>query len=347
MSSAFLSPIKTGVTSVASAISTLLPTQPFYLAVDPAKYDAITREALERVFEGASSEQKIKAFHIRWDLGKMENPTIEGADWGRDHFWDSIPLAARAAHRAGILGEEGVIVIRYGARVIDKSKAPGASFYSLGEKLGRDPALGQIGYINGMGSSIAHAGRDAASLSDSMASGMNLHCVHLPSQQSGPTGDPLGFVLDTMRHLMTDGGSYTRAPCLVAQQWIDYLDLHPERFFLQLCASEGGSHVNAALRLLRTHRPDLLSRLRIIALAPACFMEPQTEDIGLQIVNLVKKEDGTILPVATHADLVGRSPFVRVIPHTVAGDPHNFTTVDYAAVAKPMVDLFIATGNIY
>jgi hypothetical protein len=136
----------------------------------------------------------------------------------------------------------------------------GAQYFSLGEKLGRDPSTGIIGYVNGMGiTNWGHAGSDVVTFSDMFCEGNNIHCVYHPTHQKSFSGDVTGFWADVLRMQAVNGGCFMKTSYLVAQQWLDFFfeKTNGEKF-LQIGVSEGAVHVNGALKLIQACRPDLL-----------------------------------------------------------------------------------------
>lgn len=335
---------KGGIISIAGAVASTLPKETYYLATNPTQYDnALSLEILKSRFDGLTQEQKNNAYLIRWEMDKMHDPRITGATWGEDHFWDDATKAARALHRVGTFGQQGLMALVYNSRIWGGHAAGHSIYYSLEENLNNEPEKGWIGYVNGMGTALEQAGSDVAKLFSHLAPGKNIHAVYLPTRQNAPTGDTPGFMLDLGRHLAVDGGIITRASCLIVQQWIDFLDGN-NKYFLQTCHSEGASHVNGALRILREARPDLLARLRILSFAPAHFIT-SIEGENLQVINLVKKEDSIINPWGTFANAIGTKPHVIVVPHT-QNHPHDPTSQDFVNAARPYVDKFLQSGNI-
>ena len=318
----------------------------FHLATAPSTPDGISHDRLRAVFDALPPEKQGEAYQRRWELAKKDDATIAGDTWGQDHFWDDHTKVARVLHRMGLLGSAGVVSRRYFTGLV----ASGPQYFSLGEKQGKNPRTGEIGVVNGMGMSLKDAGSDAARFSDLYTNGNDCHCVHLPSNQDRPVGDFAGFVQDAFRMLSVEGGGVTKTALLITEQWIDYLDANSRKNFLQACMSEGTVHVNAALQILRKERPDLLARLRILAFCPAhvILTEESDKERGLQVRNIVKKEDGAINPWGSGSAHIGSDhPEVLTIPHTTGDNPHNFLSADYVAAGKPLVFEFMRSGNLY
>jgi hypothetical protein len=333
------------ISSIAEKIYTtniiFLPkTSPLALSVD----ESIVRSH----FDGLSLPQKDQVYGKIWELTKMLDPTINGANWGQQHVFDHIPRLSAALNRLGFFPGQTQNMMEIPCLPQSFGEGGiGSQYFSLAERAGRDSIRGQIGYVHGMGvPSLEHAGRDAAHFSDRFADGNNLHCIYHATHQAGASGDFIGFAKDVLRLKAVDGGSYTKTSYLIAQQCIDFLDNNPNRNFLQIAHSEGAAHVNAALRLISKSRPDLLNRIRVITFCPAYFILPETYGPGLQVINLFKTEDSTINPWAANMDKVGTSQYIITIRHT-QGHPHNHLTDDYIREGKRYVDEFMRSGNIY
>lgn len=338
---------KRALCSAVAHVAASLPKEKFHLAKGEAL--ELSADRLREIFSGLSEEERNRAFGKFYELKKVEDPRISGPRYGEEHFWEDLELTKKAIHRCGYLGSEGITVVECNTHFLigGESESHHSSYFSLGEKLGKEAETGWIGYINGMGTSIEQTGSHVSRFSDAACHGLNIHCVHLPTRQSTPAVDLGGFLVDAGRHIAVDGGTYSKASCLVAQQWIDYLTENPSKSFMQVCYSEGASHVNAALNILREARPDLLSRLRIITFCPAHVIAPR-EGEPLQVINLVKTEDYAIFPWGTGMEhVVSRKEFVQIVAHGDGQHPHNFLSNDYQTAAKPYIERFLATGKIF
>ena len=192
-----------------------------------------------------------------------------------------------------------------------------------------------------MDGKLADAMRSAELFSDRYTDGKDCHGVYLPANQAGANG----FTVDTSKGISIRQSITSKTALFIVEQWIDYLDDHPDKSFLQICTSEGAFHVNIALEILRKERPDLLARLRILAFCPAQLILTKKSDRerGLQVRNLVKKEDERIN--ACHCD--SAHPEIFTIPHTTGDNPHHFLSADYVAAGKPLVFEFMRSGNLY
>ncbi len=327
-------------------VAQLMPKDTFYLGVSPRETEEHSVQDLRSVFARLDVRQQNSAYLLRWEMARMEDTRIFGDRWGEEHFWEEPQKVAVVLHRLGVLGSEGRTEIAYNLRLLGGHEKAHSFYYSLSEKWGRDPVGGWISYVNGMGTSHSQAGRDAAKFSDLFAKGCNLHCVYLPTRQDSPMGDSTGFTLDALRYLAVLGGGHTRCSCLIAQQWIDYLTQEPEKCFLQTCHSEGATHVNAALRVLRENRPDLIPRLRIITFCAATLIHPLPVE-ELQVINFFKLEDLIPAHIGGGCLEVERpSLHIRAILHTKEA-PHYHLSQDYVVAAKPHFELFMRTGSLF
>lgn len=327
-------------------VECVYPTSTIYLETGPVDLQFRTATALTKLFNQLGVEQKNQVYGKIWELAKMLDPRIHGASWGEEHALEDSERLAKALHKLGLLNINNLHPLKCLPFGVGEGGL-GSQYFSLSEKLGRDPASGQISYVNGMGiPTLEHAGRDVSIFSDRFASSNNIHCVYHPTHQRVPSGDFGGFLADILRMKAVDGGSYTKTSYLIAQQCIDFLDANPGAKFLQIGVSEGGVHVNAALRLIRESRPDLLSRVRVLNFCPAYFILPGGYPEGFQVLNLVKVEDSVVNPWATNTNAIGHSDNIKIVPHT-SGDPHNHLSDDFIAMGKPLLDEFIRSGNLY
>ncbi len=321
-----------------------------YLAtgtLDPL--DQTIKQIAQDCFEKLNEDQKNRVYDKVGELAKMQDPSIGGITWGKDHAQDDPQRLIKALHRLGLLNHNPDLRIKVPCLSFYVGEGGlGSQYFSLGEKLGHDPAIGRISCVNGMGvSSIEHAGKDAVALSNNLAQGFNLHCIYNSTHQKAMI-DPKGFIADVFRMKAVNGGSYTRTSYLIAQQWIDFLTTNPDKYYLHIASSEGSAHTNAALRLIAACAPHLLAKIRIINLCPAYFIVPETYAQGLQVMNFVQKEDKIINPWGTGTDQIYKNlPHVVIVAYTPGNDPHNHTLQVYADATKPYVDKFLESGNLY
>ncbi len=331
--------------AVSSFVESTTQTTTFYLPKGPLDSSLKAEGVVRSHFERLSTTDKNQVHGKVWELAKMEDPRIQGLRWGEEHAFDNIERLAKAMQRLGFLGQDNIHPIPCLSFEVGEGGL-GAQYFSLGEKLGKDPSKGQIGFVNGMGiPTLEHAGKDAADLSKHFVDGCNVHTVYNSTHQRTASGDTNGYVADVIRMKAIDGGSYTKTSYLIAQQWIDFLDANPGRNYLQFSISEGAVHTNAALRLIDTARPDLMPRIRVLALCPGHFILPDTFTVKPQIRNFVKLEDNVILPWAANADKIGTSEHIVIVPHT-GGHPHNGLTEDYQQAARTFIQEFMRSGNI-
>lgn len=330
---------------VSTAAEYCNPTSCTYLATGPVAIHSKTEKVLRDCLDRLKTSQKHQVYGKVWELAKMHNPSIEGADWGEAHAFEDSDRLSKALHRLGFLEPDNLHVINclpfeFGEGGI------GSQYYSLSEKIGKDPTGGFIGYVNGMGSiSLGHAGADASHFSNQFTKGCNLHCIYNSTHQKTSQGDIPGFLADILRLQAVNGGSYTKTSYLIAQQWIDFLDANPGKKFLQVGVSEGAAHVNAALRMTSQARPELISRIRVLNFCPAYFIFP-SDYPGLQVINLVKIEDDVINPWGTNTDMIGYSSSIKIVPHTY-DHPHHHNNHDFSEIAIPYIDNFKESGDLY
>jgi hypothetical protein len=320
-----------------------------YLATAPLTLGhELNQEVIRNCFAKLTDPQKGQVYGKVWELAKMQDPRIKGDKWGQENVFKDDTRLANALQRLGFLNYGKSHAVSMLSSAFGEGGI-GSQYFSLGEKLGRDPQKGQISCVNGMGvPSLGHAGKDAARLSHGLLDGYNVHCVYHATHQKTPNGDLLGFAADVVRMKAIEGGSYSKTSYLIAQQWVDFLTAHTDQYFLQIAHSEGTAHVDAALRLLTDAKLDaLFSRIRVMNFCPAHFLDPSIYSPHLQARNFVKKEDSVINPWGTGATQINaHPPYVVVVPHK--GDhPHNHVSKDYMDAARPCVDAFFRSGNIY
>ncbi|KAJ1559323.1 hypothetical protein HK405_011080 [Cladochytrium tenue] len=300
--------LKTLSSSVIKSVAvSLYGTVPLYLELEPHRplpdLDLeVLRTFLLEAVASLSNSERAALYHKVWELAKMQDPRIHGPRWGELHALDDLPrlytALCRLGHTTADAGSAGgggdrlhrveVLPFQFGEGGI------GAQYYSLGERLGRDPEVGRIGwaiyslfwgptlsaplgplwcmrglitpsssssscihsFINGMGvPTLEHAGRDAVVLSDRFFGGTNLHAVYNPTHQAHADGSLTGFARDALRMKAVEGGATSKQAYLLAQLWLDYLHAHPRAKFLQVAHSEGAVHLHGALRLLARAGP--------------------------------------------------------------------------------------------
>lgn len=326
----------------------VIETDTIYLATGPVDYTSQEKvgSVLKNLLGQLSLQQKGTVYGKVWELAKMKDPRIQGEKWGEENAYQDEKRLAQALHRLGFFGVRHLYPLKCLSFEFGEG-GMGSQYFSLGEKLGKDPQTGQIGCVNGMGMpTLEHAGRDASVFSDKFADGNNIHCVYLSTHQKSSGGDIMGFVQDVSRMLAVNGGSYTKTSYLIVQQWIDFLDENPTQKYLQVGVSEGAAHVNAAVRLLKQTRSDLLGRIRIMNFCPAYFILPEEYSSELQAMNFIKKEDSVVNPWGTNTHQIGSSDHIAIVPHT-QDHPHHHLNDDFVKVAKPYVFEFMKSGNLY
>ncbi|MES2121949.1 MAG: hypothetical protein V4492_04120 [Chlamydiota bacterium] len=334
-------------------IAEILPQRTFFLATQGGFPETRSSDELREVFDRLLPEQRMEALHLRFELAQREDPSVYGDEWPEEHFWDDTRKATQVMHRMGLLGNESLVEISYNLEITHQitltatPARPESFHYSMGHKLGKDPEGGWISYVNGLGNSTQHAGTDANIMSDALADGHNIHGIYLPTQQVSMLGDQVGFHLDFIRYMLVDSGGRTRTSCMIAQQWIDYLDENPGKNFLQTCHSEGAAHVDAALQIIRDTRADIIERLNVLAFCPARFIFPK-EGEPLKVMNLLKLLDPVPTGWATGKEQIHQEcPHIQIVAHEDDGVPHCHTTPDYFNAGKPYFDRFISTGSMF
>lgn len=339
--------------NVFTYLTNYLPQKTFYLATSSDPVQTHSPESLKEIFDRLLPEQKTEAYHLHFELAQRENSRTATVQGSPERFWDEPQKAARVMHRMGLLGSEGCVEIRYNLEItLHLAPSPGpikptSFYYSLSDKMGREPLGGWISYVNGMGTLPKVAGTDANKISDLLAQGSNLHCIYLPTQKKLLGRDMHATALDFFRLLAVNGGGYTRTSCMIAQQWIDYLSDNPDKHFLQTCHSEGAVHVSAALRILRNAKPECIERINILTFCPARIIVPLPGE-PLKVMNLVKLDDPVPTEFAEGKELLHtQTPYAQIIPHKDMYNPHDPTSPDYIAAAQPYFELFMRTGSMF
>jgi len=105
-----------------------------------------------------------------WELAKMEDSRVAGWKWGEQHAFDDLPRLNAAMHRLGLFVAPGLyrvecIPFRFGEGGL------GAQYFSLGERLGRDPLSGRIGFVNSVFQTLFSDSHSPIAISTAWASG--------------------------------------------------------------------------------------------------------------------------------------------------------------------------------
>ena len=150
-----------------------------YLAtghVDSHDIEQIARKC----FGELSLLQKDQVYGKIWELAKMHDCRIGGEKWGEINAQENFPRLAQALHRLGFLNHRTDLRREVSCLSAHMGEGGlGSQYFSLGEKLGNDPAIGPISCVNGMGvPTLEHAGQDAEALSRNLVRGFNIHCVY-------------------------------------------------------------------------------------------------------------------------------------------------------------------------
>lgn len=327
--------------------------------IDLGRSERVTASLAIDIFKELSVDKKRKVYDQLSLVHEVEKSIVMEELSPDEKEKSDLERLAKAIRRAGVLdesdGPEVEVLHDWFAEGRGASGFADAVYYSLEDKVGRDPASGWVGYVNGMGNiSLEHAKRICKMVSRRYLDGCNVHAVYHPSHQRAVACDPAGYLGDVLRMCATNSGHYTKTSVLLVQLWIDYLTEHPEKKFLQIAHSEGTSHINAALNIVKMVAPELLPRIRVIAFCPAYVMlaedyeDSEDPEKKPQIHSFVKLEDSIIMPCARRADRVLREEEgITIVAHETRRNPHLFINRDYISVAKPMIDRFVETGDIH
>lgn len=219
-----------------------------------------------------------------WELAKMEDATVDGVRWGEKHSLDSLPRLQKAMHRLGLLDRSGVVEIEY------LTVGAGASYSALMTHT-QELTQGRVSYVNGGSRDIWEMSSDAIELSKHIHNDLRIYLVHHHSISG--------------TFLIRDQTKVSKTACLLAQQMVDFLDENPDKKYLQIAHLEGAIHTLVALRLINTHRSELLHRIRVLTFAPSHYITK--EDFkpyphGLQVINIAvstRSSSPTILSLDT------------------------------------------------
>ena len=332
-----------GVTETTGTITSLIyGTEYFFIETKPVYkiFDIKKKEDIaQKRFSLLQEKQKHLVYGKIWELGKLKDTRICGDKWGEKNVLEDNDRLLKALYRLGFLENKGLCRMTCLALPLGTGNFE-SQYFSLGEKLGQDPKTGEIGLVNGIRyESLEKAGKDASAFSESFASGKNIHCVYMPTY---------GLLKDVGILKAVDGGSFVKTTYLIVQQWIEFLDSHTDKKYLQVGYSGGGTQVNAALRFTQENRPDLLERICVLNFCSAHLILPETYP-GVQVINFFKKNDLVVMPVAVNGECVGDPRYAKNLKEVIhtKDDPHNYLSEDFVKEGKPYVNNFIESGYLY
>lgn len=260
--------------------------------------DAVSRFVLGR-YESLPGRDQARVDETMRDMGKLAvNPGRPDDEVGR--------LIEALNHGGYLPGGRTTRSVKYLPIAEWFGERP--EFYDLGrEEIGR----GVVGFVNGWNTDLTKAVGRTEELSRRLLGGCNLHCVHNPD---------LGAVGNLLRTVTGEAGHRGRTSLFLVNQWINFLDGHPGDRYLQLCHSDGTTHVLNALKLLKQIRPDLCSRMEVISLCSAVFIPTEGEE--WKVKHYVKMED-RVVQWAPNRGWIGEDPSIIVLPDEEEHHPHE------------------------
>jgi hypothetical protein len=309
--------------------------------------DSRTHYVSRSVFDKLTESQQTRVRDKVWELEKLRDCTF--TDFQVLDPFRYMRSLTRALSRLNLIPSKNLHRVSCLASRMGDGYSAKPQYFSLSDRSHREPVIGRFGYINGMGNpNISHTGQDAKKLSTRFLDSNNVFVTYNATHQKNAVTDYTGFLSDAFRMKAVDGGSSSKASFLLAQQWIDYLVENPHKYFLQMAHCEGAVHTNAALRIIKRAKPELLSRIRVLSLCPANFIDPKSFGNGLQVLNFVKKEDRVINPWAIGSNQIGYADHIKVVKHTnPRRNPHSHVNKDFSAATKEHIAQFMRTGDIY
>lgn len=197
-----------------------------------------------------------------------------------------------------------------------------------------NPERGQIGYINGIGTSLDQARFDAYCFSDNLASKHNICGIYSTTH---------GYATDLYVSLQAQNGIISEPVKLLLEQWNDFFLKHNKNErYLQLCMSQGVIMVDLALSLLPT---NLRERICVLAFAPACII-PNFENC--QVIHFIKKEDTVPNALALNRNLITvDNPSVMLVDSDPDNHPHDPHGPSYVKAAIPYVKSYLQENKLF
>ena len=290
-----------------------------------------TKEAIHRlVLDKLGALSQIEKNQLYGKVYKLTRPSTDDPQWGEHHALDNIPLLIDSMYSCGFISCSQTTKITLWEK--ERSLTNKSHYFSLEQR--RELGVGEIGYINGIGTSFDQARWDAYRFSDDLAASHNIHCVYSATH---------GYATDLYISLQAQSGISSEPVLLLLEQWDDFFQRSKstEERYLQLCMSQGAIMVNLALSLLPPH---LRERICVIAIAPGCFI-PTNE--ASQIIHIIKKEDTVPNALALNRELISSgNPSIIVVPNDQGHHPHDPHGPSYVAVARRYVQHYFEHNRI-
>lgn len=288
--------------------------------------NAVKSVACDILFKKLNDEQRNKVYGEIYRISKPVGNT--DPLWGQHHALDSLPVLLLSLDLSGCLNRDPVLEKSWETYEVFGEKS--SVYVKEGNEL---PHGGEIGYINGIGTSMEIAKNDARRLSENLANGHKFSCVHNASQ---------GAASDVGVSVVLGNGIITPATRLLLEQWYKFFSTHPKNEkFLQICFSQGALHAKNALKLLPKEWQE---RLCIVCIAPAAFIEPNERT---QIVHVYKDEDPVPSGFAFNRDRRTVIPHTYKVSHDRQTDAHDPHGIEYINAARPFVQKFIRENKLY
>lgn len=290
----------------------------------PGIQEGVKKLVLE-AFSSLGAEEQSKVFYRIYEIGQ---PQTDDPQWGEHNACKEPVRLLNALYFEGFIKTSCNSTLSMWAK--EKDAKISSSFY----KLGRQSLFErEVGYINGVGTSLDQARWDAYQFSDHLLQGTEISGIHNISH---------GNLQDYTISLLAQSGLKAEPVALLLNQWNNFFARYPdqETQFLQICFSQGAIWVNQALNYLS---PEYRKRLSIIAIAPASFMPANTE---AKVMHFVKREDAIPYTVALNKErLVTEDPYIVVVDHDDCA-PHDPHGVNYRRAIQPFIDRYIQFGSI-
>lgn len=259
-------------------------------------------------------------------------PRISGPSWGEDHAFDDLERLVAAMDIVGALGRQPIVCEVW--MDWERNLACRAHIWRMDRRPMRPHRF--AAFINGLGLSLDGARHDAYQVSDRLLEGEDLYLVYnaapdsLPAMASTPALHS-GVCFPATRRLL--------------ELWMHFFWTRRgnSETLLQVCHSQGAAHTRAALTQLPV---EFRPRVRILAMAPAAFFLPSAD--GVQVVHIYKTEDPVLLAAHGFSAMPKGHRSLVHVPHAPdEGNPHNPHTRNYVDAARPYVERWLRTGDLF
>lgn len=252
----------------------------------------VIREIASAAFDALSPEQR-KAIGEKIRANEGASRRLD-ATWGERHAKDKPELLLAQLNALNVAKAQRKAWQNYEANLKNKS-----SIYDL-----HKPELpkGQIGFINGMGTTLENAKKYAKRISKDLSKGHNIHGVHAATN---------GTKWDKFEAVLGYSGIATTPAFLLRKQWTKFFDTaDAETPYLQICCSKGAVHVKTALQEFDR---NLAKRITVLAVAPADFIP---KGLCGRIRHFVIKEDSVPHLSPNASRIYAKDEDIVILPKT-------------------------------